>query len=230
MIRVYKIGGVFMINHDLYNSISDEEQVKIVESLKQIELKKGDFLFWENEKADYVYFVKSGNLKVFKTSFNGNETIFDIYDPDSFIALGVLFNEPKAYPASCSAVNDAVIYGIGVEVIENAIVANPLSAKKWIAYMNKRLTTVQKKLSDQVFSDSIERLRKIIKYFQSKYPSRHDGKYLRVSIPITKQEMSELMNVRRETLSRILSSLKDQHLCEITYKELIVDKEWLNQD
>jgi CRP-like cAMP-binding protein len=219
-----------MINHELYNSIIDAEQVKIVESMKQIELKKGEFLFWENDSADYVYFVKSGNLKIFKTSVNGNETIFDIYDPDSFVALGVLFNEPKAYPASCSSVNESVIYALKADVLEDAIVAHPISAKKWIAYMNKRLTTVQKKLSDQIFSDSVERFRKIIKYFQSKYPTRQDGKYLKVSIPITKQEMSEIMNVRRETLSRILSSLKDQNLCEITYKELIVDKEWLNQD
>lgn len=219
-----------MINHELYNCIADEEQVKIIESLKEINLDKGESLFWEGAIATRVFFVKSGHMKVFKTSVDGNETIFDIYDPNSFIALGALFTEKHEFPASCSAVNKAVVYSIDSKILEDAIVATPLSARKWITYMNNRLTMIQKKLSDQIFTDSVERLRKLIKYFESKYPSRVDSKKVKVKIPITKQEMAEILNVRRETLSRMLSTLKEEGLCESHYKELIVDKEWLFTD
>lgn len=216
-----------MIEHALFNCIPLEHQKRIVETAKQIELKKGEMLFWDEDLAQYVYYVVRGNLKVFKTSDNGNETIFDIYDPKSFIALGVLFNSRLGYPASCAAVNDAFVIALQVKALEEGIVSSPESARKWIAYMNKRLTTVQKKLSDQIFADSFERFRKLVKYFQSKYPTGEMGEYLHINVPITKQEMADLLNIRRETLSRMLTTLKEQNLCEVTYKAIIVKKKWL---
>lgn len=219
-----------MINNELFNSIDDHQQIKVIESLKEVNLKKGEFIFWQSDPAKYVYYVKSGNIKVFKTSANGNETIFDIYDPNSFVALGVLFNDPQVYPASGCAVNDATIYVIPVPVIEEAIVANPISARKWISYMNKRLTLVQRKLSEQIFSDSMERFRNLVRYFMSKYPSRQNNKYIKIDVPITKQEMAEILNIRRETFSRMLSTLKDEDKCISNYKELIVNKSWLMEE
>lgn len=218
-----------MINHEMFNSIDENEKIKILESIREVKLKKGDYLFWQDDPAAHVYYVKSGHMKVFKTSVNGNETIFDIYDANSFVALGVLFNDPQKYPASCSAVSSSVVYALPTKVIEDAIVANPTSARLWISYMNKRLTMVQRKLSEQIFSDSTERFRNLIRYFLKKYPNKINGDYIHISVPITKQELADILNVRRETLSRLLSSLKELQLCEMTHQEIIVHKAWINK-
>lgn len=216
-----------MIYNELYNVIDDQEKIKIVESLQRLDLKKGDYIFWQSEPAKYVYYVKSGNVKVFKTSEDGQETIFDIYNPNSFVALGVLFNDPQVYPASGSAINDAILYAISVPVLEEAIIARPESARKWISYMNKRLTFVQRRLSQQIFSDSQERFKRLLQYFIKQYPVYDDGEYILITIPVTKQEMAELLNIRRETFSRMLSLLKKQKNCTIKNKEVTIHKKWL---
>src|SRR5690554_6358217 len=97
--------GDHMINDAMFNSIDTSYKEQLLKEMREIRLQKGEFLFWQETEATHVYFVKSGNLKVFKTSVNGNETIFDIYDQSMYIALGVLFNQPQRYPASCSAVD-----------------------------------------------------------------------------------------------------------------------------
>ena len=74
-----------MIDHELYRSINVEHQQKIEKTMRMIVLKKGDNLFLDGDEAKYIYYVASGNVKIFKTSYNGNETIFDIYDPSSQI-------------------------------------------------------------------------------------------------------------------------------------------------
>lgn len=65
-------------------------------------------------------------------------------------------------------------------------------------------------------------IKKINYSFYENYPSKVQGKYIKIAIPITKQEMSELLNIRRETISRMLSSLKEENICECAYKEIIV--------
>ncbi|HEY8436383.1 MAG TPA: Crp/Fnr family transcriptional regulator [Haloplasmataceae bacterium] len=216
-----------MLHHELYQVIDDQEKHKVIASLKRLDLKKGDFVFWENEPAHYVYYVKSGHVKVFKVSEDGQETIFDIYNPNSFVAVGVLFNEPQVYPASASVIGDTILYAIPVHVLEDAIVAKPESARAWIRYMNQRLTFVQRRLSQQIFADSQVRFKRLISYLANKYPTKEEGDYLLVSIPITKQELAELLNIRRETLSRMLSKLKEEKACIIKNKQVAVLKQWL---
>lgn len=216
-----------MLHHELYQGIDDQEKHKVIASLKRLDLKKGDFVFWENEPAHYVYYVKSGHVKVFKVSEDGQETIFDIYNPNSFVAVGVLFNEPQVYPASASVIGDTTLYAIPVHVLEDAIVAKPESARAWIRYMNQRLTFVQRRLSQQIFADSQVRFKRLISYLANKYPTKEEGDYLLVSIPITKQELAELLNIRRETLSRMLSKLKEEKACIIKNKQVAVLKQWL---
>jgi len=219
-----------MINDAMFNSIDPSYKEQLLKEMKEIRLQKGEFLFWQETEATHVYFVKSGNLKVFKTSVNGNETIFDIYDQSMYIALGVLFNQPQRYPASCSAVDDAVVNALPVKLVEEAIVSNPESARRWIAYTNKRLTMVQRKLSEQIFSDSAERFRKLVRYFKSKYSFKEvDGQFI-ISVPITKQVIADILNVRRETFSRMLSTLKEQGLCDVVNKKIIANIEWLQKD
>lgn len=216
-----------MLHHELYQVIDDQEKHKVIASLIRLDLKKGDFVFWENEPAHYVYYVKSGHVKVFKVSEDGQETIFDIYNPNSFVAVGVLFNEPQVYPASASVIGDTTLYAIPVHVLEDAIVAKPESARAWIRYMNQRLTFVQRRLSQQIFADSQVRFKRLISYLANKYPTKEEGDYLLVSIPITKQELAELLNIRRETLSRMLSKLKEEKACIIKNKQVAVLKQWL---
>lgn len=76
--------------------------------------------------------------------------------------------------------------------------------------------------SSSFFVKGIHRLKKLIIHFYENYPSKVQGKYIKIAIPITKQEMSELLNIRRETISRMLSSLKEENICEYSYKEIIV--------
>ncbi|MDF2699767.1 MAG: cyclic nucleotide-binding protein [Haloplasmataceae bacterium] len=216
-----------MISNDLYKCLSNDYKEIINNKIKDIKLNKGDILFWETEPANYVFYVKEGHIKVFKTSEEGQETIFSIYKTDMFVALGVLFNQSRNYPASGSSVDDSIIYALEVNTLEEAIVSSPNSARVWIGYLNHRLTTVQTMLSDQIFADGMQRLKKMIKYFYETYPSVLQGKYIKIQVPITKQEMAETLNIRRETLSRMLSSLKEDNICECTYKEIIVQKEWI---
>lgn len=58
------------------------------------------------------------------------------------MALGVLFKEDKAYPVSGSSVVASVVYGLCISELEEVIVNDKKASKKWIGYMDQRLTAV----------------------------------------------------------------------------------------
>ncbi len=216
-----------MIENELFSCLLPHFQKKLMDYAKILILQKGESLFFESYQAKNIFYVIKGHIKVFKTGQEGNETIFNIYPVNTFVALGVLFKNDKFYPASASAIEDSQVYALKIEDLEEAILADRESSKTWIIYMNNRLMTIQSMLTDQIFIDGMQRFKKLINYFYNNYPHRLYGNNIKIDIPITKQEMAELLNIRRETLSRMLSSLKNKNICEFTYKEIVVNKDWL---
>ncbi|WP_040461999.1 Crp/Fnr family transcriptional regulator [Haloplasma contractile] len=219
-----------MINHKLINCLNFEQK-KLIGKLTQIrEVEKDSIIFLEYDPADYVYYIKEGLIKVYKTSLEGSEKIFTIYPENSFIALGVLFNEPHEYPASAAAISDGTVYALPRKELEQAIINDPKASKAWLGFMNNRLLRVQSMLSDEIFASGTERLKKLLRYFKQNTEYKEDNESLSYRIPINKQDMAELLSIRRETLSRILSSLKKEGVCVFKGKNVTIDNDWLYSD
>ena len=66
----------------------------------------------------------------------------------------------------------------------------------------------------------------MIQLFMKHKSFQKDGMIV-FEMPLTKQEMAELLSIRRETFSRLLSSLKEEGLCEYSKKQMRVNREWL---
>lgn len=214
-----------MYQHSLFQCF----ELDVVEELKQqsysVKLTKGQPLFLQDDEAKVIYYIQSGTIKILKTSVMGHEKIFSIYQRGHFIALSVLFNEPALYPASAIAVEESEVIAISIDWLEKAIVGSERATRAWFRHLNQRLESVQQMLTDQVFTEARERFKKMLVLFVK--PDNHEGKELLLSLPLTKQEMAELLGIRRETFSRLLSTLKEEGVCEMSGKVIRVNRQWL---
>ncbi|MGL4372396.1 MAG: Crp/Fnr family transcriptional regulator, partial [Turicibacter sp.] len=110
-----------MFSHELFKYFNCEQSSLLHRRSKEIILEKGDQLFLQGARGEYVFFVNSGTLKIIKTSVSGAEKIFSIYQDNQFVALSILFNIPNQYPASGIAVEKTRVTAIPIAVLENAI-------------------------------------------------------------------------------------------------------------
>ena len=201
-----------MYQHPLLISFNQESIERLKQQSYEIQLEKGQPLFFQGDAATVVYYIKSGILKILKTSIQGQEKIFSIYSRGNLVALSVLFNDPHQYPASGVALEETVVVAIPIPELEKAILSNHQATRAWFCHLNRRLEGVQQLLTDQLLMKH--------KSFQK------DGMIV-FEMPLTKQEMAELLSIRRETFSRLLSSLKEEGLCEYSKKQMRVNREWL---
>ncbi len=51
-----------------------------------------------------------------------------------------------------------------------------------------------------------------------------------VKIPVTKQEVADLLSIRRETFSRLLAELKEEGICEVKGKTFKISQAWLMEE
>ncbi len=215
--------------HPLLAHIDSVQLEELQRVCQEVILSKGETLFRQEEVAHFIYFVHQGTLKILKTSSTGQEKIFSIYQRGQFVALSTLFNPPHFYPATAVAVEKTVVLKIPRQLLETGILSTEEATREWFRQLNRRLEGVQQLLTDQVFMDAKERFKKWLKRFIYCDYQLLDNEIV-IETPVSKQEIADLLSIRRETFSRMLSELKEEGVCEVKGKTFKISPIWLIEE
>jgi CRP-like cAMP-binding protein len=181
---------------------------------------RNDVLVLEGDSAKALFFLVSGALKVFKTSFDGKEQILSIVRPiDSFNDVPVFDNEPSH--VSVQALGPATIYEIGKTELETIIRKYPLVARNIINVLAGRIRQLVSLVEDLSFRHVIGRVAKIL------LENAADGSSF--GARLTQQDMAAMAGTAREVVGRSLKVLEDEGIIKLDRNRIVIrNKEALN--
>lgn len=90
----------------LFNTLEEKELEIVIDAMKEVKLKPGEYIIREGEDGDYLYVVEIGKLQCSKI-FKGNTepTNLIVYQPGgAFGELALLYNAPRA--ATIAAIDE----------------------------------------------------------------------------------------------------------------------------
>jgi len=175
----------------------------------------------EGDPGEAVHFVKSGKVKVLKTSESGREVIVNILNPGDIFAEVTLFQNNIAYPASVEVIEDAEIGIIRNKDLEKLIMDNPEPALGLIRAMSVKLREVQRRVKELGSNDALERTIRVLLALAQNHGSKTKAG-IKLCKNITRQDLANLVGTTRETASRILSKLNKDDVLDISGRELII--------
>ncbi|MDD3223271.1 MAG: Crp/Fnr family transcriptional regulator [Clostridium sp.] len=211
----------------VFSGLSDETLTNIANLQIKKLYRSGDIIFNEGDKGKALFFVKHGKVKIFKTSLDGREITLNILGDNSIFAEVTLFNNTD-YPATVEAIEDSEIGIILNHDIENLILNNNHLALEIIKVLSKRLYRSQMSVRDMAFSDTYIRIIKVL-IDLSKRHSINTKKGTQIDLSITRQDIANMVGTSRETVSRVISSLKKDNIINTSSKKIIIsDIEKLN--
>ncbi|WP_288184812.1 Crp/Fnr family transcriptional regulator [uncultured Sporomusa sp.] len=182
--------------------------------------KKNMIIFMEGEPGEGFHYVKSGKVKIVKMAQDGREHIINILGPGEVFAEVLLFNRGP-YPATSVALEDSVIGIIKNVELENVVVDNPRIALHIIRVMNKKLLHAQMKIKTLALSDTFARTAQILGRLAQQYGREVTGG-IRIDIDMTRQDLANLVGTTRETVSRVLSSMKKDKVIDLAEQQIII--------
>ncbi len=141
-------------------ALSVEEIERIESRVLEHSFAKGEILFLEGEPCRGLYIVKSGRVRIFKSSPDGREQVlFIARQGDSFNDVPVFDGSPN--PASASALEPSIVYVIPKESLLSLVADCPAAQAiiKLFAARLRHLTTVVEDLS---FRSVVSRLAKML--------------------------------------------------------------------
>ncbi len=194
----------------LFSGLDDEDlqRTAAICSLKRLD--KGEILFHEGSSYQGFYVVRSGVLKIFRSSPSGKEQVLRMVGPgDSFAEAPM--GDKRAFPASVQAEKAAEVILVPVDAFRDHMMRNPELAMRILASMAAQMRHLVTLVDDLTLKNVEARFSLYLIRLSGK-PTPDKGE--RVEIPVTWQVLASHLGCTSESLSRLLKFLKNRGTIE----------------
>ncbi len=207
------------------------KSVPFLACLTEIELKriviekrfrKNQVILYEEDAANYIYFIYSGKVKVVQGSIDGKERILAIHKKGDFFGEMAIL-DGKSAPATVIAMEDSEIAFISREDFQWYLLKNEQVLKEIISMLCGRLREAWLMLKVLSFSDAEHRIRAVLKHIADQFGVK-DQRGTIINLKITHKDLAHYASISRETATRLLNSFAKAGEIEMLEKKYIILK------
>ena len=124
-------------------------------------VRKGETVFFQGDRADSVYFVQSGSVKMSVVSYAGKEGILAIIGPHGFFGEESL-TEQLLRTHTATAMESSTVLQVEKRAMVRAVHAQSDLAEVFMAFLLKRTINLEEDLADQLFNHTEKRLARVL--------------------------------------------------------------------
>ena len=170
-------------------------------------------MFLETDTLEYVYKIVEGLIKITKLHQSGDEKVFDILGPNDYVALLAVLQGDEEYIATATALTDVTVRRFSKKDVEQAYSSNAMFQTNCMKCVVTRSKTFHNYLFNVSNVDPEEKILSVLQLLANKF-GRVENDIVYVTLPFSKTVLANIIGVRRETLSRKLSSMKKDNILE----------------
>lgn len=189
------------------NEAKGYEELKKLSNERKIKIyKRRELIFEEGDYPRYLYFIKSGKAKVFKTNEDGKEYIISVNANGDFIGYVDLIKDAK-YTESAAALEDTEVSLIPKEDFQTLLHANRDVASQLIKMLANNVSEKEEQLLHLAYNSVRKRVADAILLLHDK--EGHG------EISILRDDLARIVGTAKESVIRMLTEFKEDGYIEI---------------
>lgn len=183
------------------------EELKKLSNERKVKLfKKRESLFEEGDYPRYLYFIKSGKVKVFKTNDDGKEYIISLATDGEFVGYVDLLKDTK-YQESAAALEDTEVSLIPKEDFQTLMTANRDVASQLIKMLANNISEKEEQLLQLAYNSVRKRVASALLLLHDK-----EGKN---EFSILRDDLAHIVGTAKESVIRMLTEFKEDGYIDI---------------
>jgi CRP-like cAMP-binding protein len=182
--------------------------------------KRREVIFMEGAECTGLHIVRTGRVKLLRTSANGKEQIIKILNPGDLLGFEV-FYDGRNYENSAIAMEDCELCYIDKKNFFRIIEKDPHIAKKLIIAMGRELNQAFERIGSLGLLNAKEKMAHLLYTLATEYGVR-DSAGVRLNLKLSRLEIAELLGITQETSIRLLKGFKEEGILEIKRKEIVI--------
>lgn len=208
---------------------------KIVRTGQRQNFVKGETICTTDD-IDAIYLVERGFVKRFEIMNEGHISSQGIYGSGDIFSLTYIYNlllhkqiytGPEVY--YYEAVNNVVLYKLSGPALKEQVEANELIYKDLFTLAGNRFLSNIQLLESSGLPTAQKRVAHLILFYTERYgvKKRYGNVF---AVPLTQQDLADILNLTRESVSLAVSSLKRAGLVKGVRKLIVPDLEKLRDE
>jgi CRP-like cAMP-binding protein len=208
----------------LFSRLEDGKFEEILGHTRLVSLAENAILFEQQQPANEIFLLSSGQIKLALVSPGGHEKVIDLVSPGTSFAEAVMFSGSHVYPVTATALARSEVWGIDAVTYEGILRQSTDACFAVMAQISRRLHWQIAELDRLTLHNAAFRL---IAYLLDQAPSTHLHA-AQIQLDVPKHVLASRLSITPETLSRTFSRLsKDGYINIVDNTVMIHDIEQL---
>ncbi|HRD53016.1 MAG TPA: Crp/Fnr family transcriptional regulator [Flavobacteriales bacterium] len=185
---------------------------------QQLHFAKGEAIFSTGEKADRMFMIHHGRVKVVASYVKGRERIIRLAGDGEVLGHRGIGHEP-IYTASAIALVPSRVNSIPMSLFLSTLKANPLFCYHFLLFFAAELRILDQHLRDLMNMDVAQRVAKVILLCRDTFGmDATDARKLAYTLP--RRDIASMADTTYESVIRTLSQFEQDGLIELVGKEI----------
>lgn len=205
---------------ELFQGLSEIDLETVLKESREISFEQDSFLFYQDDPAERVFVLKSGRIKLYQLSDDGQQVLMRVMTPGMmFAAISIV--EGATYPVSAEAAEAGQAIYWSQETILSLIERYPRLAMNAIRVLAGHVREFQNRYRELATERVERRLARTVLRLASQTGQKTDEGVL-LDLPLTRQDLAEMSGTTLYTVSRILSQWDSQGLVLAGRERLVI--------
>lgn len=213
----------------LFEALSMEELEEIAVMTPMTTIKRNTLIQTPETFRDGLYMVKEGKLKLYKINSDGKKFIVSI------LGGGNVFGETDSFSLGTKdtfieTMNETILCTLGKDQFERFLEDRPHLAIKIMKELSSMLRERDAMLAQLALNNVRDRILHLLKTLATKF-GIPKGKHHQIDIPLSHEEIANMIGSTRETVSIVLRDLSNEKIIKtgrmIIYVNLNEISEWV---
>ncbi len=199
-------------SNTIFNRQNVEKHLqKLAENQKVLSVPAKHTLFYEGSYPNYLYFIESGQVKIFKTNMDGKELMTDLHQAGGYFGYKALFLD-DSYAVSAITLEESRITLIPKMAFFDLLEEEPPLYRYFLQILTKKIQRREKRLLQLAYDSVRMRVASALLFCSNQGEGKDVAAQERVSIHISREDLASYVGTSKETLIRTLSDFKQEDL------------------
>jgi CRP-like cAMP-binding protein len=203
----------------LFDSLTREQVLRLGCVFRPARYRKNQILFFEGGAAQHLFGLHTGLVKLVKSLENGKDRITAVLFPGELFGLETLTE--ATYPLTAVTLRDCEICAAPRDEFMAFLQSNPEIALGMVRFLVGELGRLRTQVTDMSFKDARMKVATFLLSLVSSESAGTDGSRS-LTLPLSRQEISEVLELSPETVSRTLSSFRREQLIVARGRHLVI--------
>ena len=204
---------------ELLQGMSQEAVHRFNALMQRTKRQRGEWVFVNGDRADSIYLLQQGRIKITALSQDGHEVLHEILGPgEIFGATSTILGIPRT--TSAQALETCLVCEIYRKDFETLLNLYPELSFQLLKSVGRRLKKAEAQLVNVICNDVSHRVREVLIDLMVKESGTVPDRPIKIRI--TQQDLANLIGASRQKTWQTLKELEDSSVLRLMYRSILV--------